>query len=57
MVIDSGRENVAYHVQVPNQEAEKSKARQLPVTLLSGFLVRLTQRTVCIRENTNHQTG
>ncbi|KAJ5743172.1 hypothetical protein N7533_010274 [Penicillium manginii] len=38
MVIDSGRENVAYHVQVPNQEAEKSKARQLPVTLLSGFL-------------------
>ncbi|CAI7666547.1 unnamed protein product [Penicillium pancosmium] len=38
MVIDSGRENLAYHVQVPNQEAEKPKPRQLPVTLLSGFL-------------------
>ncbi|KAJ5682935.1 hypothetical protein N7462_006100 [Penicillium macrosclerotiorum] len=36
MVIDSGRESVAYHVQAPMQET--SKARQLPVTLLSGFL-------------------
>ena len=39
MVIDSGRENLAYHVQVPSQEAEKAKGRQIPVTLLSGFLV------------------
>lgn len=39
MVIDSGRENLAYHVQVPSQEAEKPKTRQIPVTLLSGFLV------------------
>ncbi|KAJ5241528.1 uncharacterized protein N7469_003119 [Penicillium citrinum] len=38
MVIDSGRENLAYHVQVPSQEAEKPKTRQIPVTLLSGFL-------------------
>ncbi|KAJ5099985.1 hypothetical protein N7532_006986 [Penicillium argentinense] len=38
MVIDSGRENLAYHVQAPTQEAEKPKTRQLPVTLLSGFL-------------------
>lgn len=37
MVIDSGREDVAYQVQVPEQD--KPKARQLPVTLLSGFLV------------------
>jgi hypothetical protein len=44
MVIDSGRENLAYHVQVPDQEAEKPKPRQLPVTLLSGFLVRFVQR-------------
>ncbi|KAJ5126562.1 hypothetical protein N7448_007341 [Penicillium atrosanguineum] len=36
MVIDSGRENVVCQVQVPQQE--KPKARQLPVTLLSGFL-------------------
>ncbi|KAJ5314745.1 Acetylxylan esterase At 0.90 angstrom resolution [Penicillium atrosanguineum] len=36
MVIDSGRENVLCQVQVPQQE--KPKARQLPVTLLSGFL-------------------
>ncbi|KAJ5204997.1 uncharacterized protein N7498_005876 [Penicillium cinerascens] len=36
MVIDSGRENVAYQVQVPEQD--KPKGRQLPVTLLSGFL-------------------
>lgn len=37
MVIDSGRESVAYHVPVPNEE--QHKGRQLPVTLLSGFLV------------------
>jgi len=37
MVIDSGRENVAYQVQVPQQDHRKT--RQLPVTLLSGFLV------------------
>jgi hypothetical protein len=37
MVIDSGRENVAYKVQAPQQD--KPKGRQLPVTLLSGFLV------------------
>jgi hypothetical protein len=37
MVIDSGRENVAYQVQVPQQDTPKT--RQLPVTLLSGFLV------------------
>lgn len=43
MVIDSGRENLAYHVQVPNREAEKPKPRQLPVTLLSGFLVRIVE--------------
>lgn len=41
MVIDSGRENLAYHVQAPSQEAETPKTRQLPVTLLSGFLVSL----------------
>lgn len=38
MVIDAGRENVAYQVQVPQQD--KPKGHQLPVTLLSGFLVR-----------------
>ena len=37
MVIDSGPENVAYQVQVPQQD--KPKGHQLPVTLLSGFLV------------------
>jgi hypothetical protein len=38
MVIDSGKESLAaYHV--PAQEAETPKTRQLPVTLLSGFLV------------------
>ncbi|KAJ5578724.1 uncharacterized protein N7459_007688 [Penicillium hispanicum] len=37
MVIDSGRDTLAYHVQTPNQE-QTSKTRQLPVTLLSGFL-------------------
>jgi hypothetical protein len=37
MVIDSGREFVAYHVRTPTQD--KPKTKQLPVTLLSGFLV------------------
>ena len=37
MVIDSGRESVAYHVHVPAQD--KPRTKQLPVTLLSGFLV------------------
>lgn len=39
MVIDSGRDSLAYHV---NDAKETSKTRQLPVTLLSGFLVRVT---------------
>lgn len=38
MVIDSGRDSLAYHVQAPAQE-ESPKTRQMPVTLLSGFLV------------------
>ncbi|KAJ5712044.1 hypothetical protein N7488_006200 [Penicillium malachiteum] len=39
MVIDSGRESqVAYHVPVPVEESKPTKGRQLPVTLLSGFL-------------------
>ena len=37
MVIDSGRDTLGYHVHEPTQETPKS--RQLPVTLLSGFLV------------------
>lgn len=37
MVIDSGRESTAYHVHAPAQD--KPKTKQLPVTLLSGFLV------------------
>lgn len=38
MVIDSGKESLsAYHVQA--QEVDTPKTRQLPVTLLSGFLV------------------
>ncbi|KAJ5948308.1 hypothetical protein N7466_001323 [Penicillium verhagenii] len=36
MVIDNGYESLAYRVQVPR--AETPKTRQLPVTLLSGFL-------------------
>lgn len=36
MVIDSGRNGAAYHVPTPE---EQPKARQMPVTLLSGFLV------------------
>ncbi|KAJ5450730.1 uncharacterized protein N7458_007179 [Penicillium daleae] len=36
MVIDSGRESMAYHVQTSMQD--EPKAKQLPVTLLSGFL-------------------
>ncbi|KAJ5998072.1 hypothetical protein N7499_005548 [Penicillium canescens] len=35
MVIDSGRDGVAYHVPTPE---EQPKTRQMPVTLLSGFL-------------------
>ncbi|KAJ5642399.1 hypothetical protein N7490_006399 [Penicillium lividum] len=35
MVIDSGKESMAYHVQ---PQADTPKTRQLPVTLLSGFL-------------------
>lgn len=50
MVIDSGRENVAYQVQVPEQD--KPKARQLPVTLLSGFLVGIVI-PLGIRSNAN----
>jgi hypothetical protein len=38
MVIDSGRDSVAYHV--PTTAQDKPKTKQLPVTLLSGFLVR-----------------
>jgi hypothetical protein len=38
MVIDSGRESVAYHVPTPAED--KPTTKQLPVTLLSGFLVR-----------------
>lgn len=37
MVIDSGRDSLAYHVQAPAQQ-ESPKTRQMPVTLLSGFL-------------------
>ncbi|KAJ5819089.1 hypothetical protein N7474_004680 [Penicillium riverlandense] len=36
MVIDSGKESVAHHIQAASNEAPKT--RQLPVTLLSGFL-------------------
>ncbi|KAJ5592165.1 hypothetical protein N7537_009069 [Penicillium hordei] len=36
MVIDSGRDSVSYNVPAPREE--KSKTRQMPVTLLSGFL-------------------
>jgi hypothetical protein len=36
MVIDSGRDGVAYHVPTPE---EQPKMKQMPVTLLSGFLV------------------
>ncbi|KAJ5088527.1 hypothetical protein N7456_012143 [Penicillium angulare] len=38
MVIDSGRESIAYHVPAPVQQNGKSKTKQMPVTLLSGFL-------------------
>lgn len=38
MGIDSGRDIVASHAQAPEQK-ETPKARQLPITLLSGFLV------------------
>lgn len=37
MVIDSGRESAVYHVHAPAQD--KPRTKQLPVTLLSGFLV------------------
>lgn len=37
MVIDLGEELAAYPIQTPNNEPLKT--RQLPVTLLSGFLV------------------
>ncbi|KAJ5856828.1 hypothetical protein N7455_007722 [Penicillium solitum] len=36
MVIDSGRDSVSYNVPAPVEE--KPKTRQMPVTLLSGFL-------------------
>ncbi|KAJ5114341.1 hypothetical protein NUU61_000100 [Penicillium alfredii] len=36
MVIDSGKESVSYQIQTTSQDVPK--ARQLPVTLLSGFL-------------------
>ncbi|KAF3398535.1 putative metal chaperone YciC [Penicillium rolfsii] len=36
MVIDSGRESVTYHV--PTTTEDKPTTKQLPVTLLSGFL-------------------
>ncbi|KAJ9483757.1 hypothetical protein VN97_g9638 [Penicillium thymicola] len=36
MVIDSGKESVSYNVPAPMEE--KPKTRQMPVTLLSGFL-------------------
>ncbi|KAJ5581458.1 hypothetical protein N7535_000078 [Penicillium sp. DV-2018c] len=36
MVIDSGRDSVAYHV--PTSVQPQPKSRQIPVTLLSGFL-------------------
>lgn len=39
MVIDSGRDSLAYHVQAPAPEQDAPKTRQMPVTLLSGFLV------------------
>lgn len=55
MVINSGRESVAYHVPTPTQD--KPTTKQLPVTLLSGFLVRqytvaerINQATLTIRE-------
>ncbi|KAK4868403.1 hypothetical protein LT330_007125 [Penicillium expansum] len=39
MVIDSGRDSVSYNVPAPTAPAEdKPKTRQMPVTLLSGFL-------------------
>ncbi|KAJ5259244.1 hypothetical protein N7478_012225 [Penicillium angulare] len=38
MVIDSGRESIAYHVPAPVHENGKPKTKQMPVTLLSGFL-------------------
>ncbi|CAI7629918.1 unnamed protein product [Penicillium glandicola] len=36
MVIDSGRDSVSYHVPAP--KGQMPKTRQMPVTLLSGFL-------------------
>lgn len=40
MVIDSGRDSLVYHAPNANDTTETPKTRQLPVTLLSGFLVR-----------------
>ncbi|KAJ5422893.1 hypothetical protein N7445_011001 [Penicillium cf. griseofulvum] len=36
MVIDAGKSSVSYHVPTPTEQ--KPKTRQMPVTLLSGFL-------------------
>jgi hypothetical protein len=55
MVIDSGRESVAYHVQAPNEE--QPKGRQLPVTLLSGFLVSLFFMKPCRGSVVDAQIG
>jgi hypothetical protein len=46
MAINSGNDSVSYSAPA-QQEAEEKPTRQIPVTLLSGFLVRIPN-TVCV---------